>query len=69
MEPLQNGARGTLGTPATSGICMRRLSIVAFALAAGLSVAGCDVKTSANGANTVALLRDFAAAVALEASR
>ena len=28
---------------------MRRLSIVAFALAAGLSVAGCDIKTSANG--------------------
>jgi hypothetical protein len=28
---------------------MRKLSILAFVLAAGLSVAGCDIKTSANG--------------------
>jgi len=42
-------ALGTLGTPGTSGTCMRRLPLLAFALAAGLSVAACDIKTSANG--------------------
>src|SRR5215218_646123 len=47
LEPLE--PFGTLGTPETSGTCMRKASVLALMLVTGLSVSACDIKTSANG--------------------